>query len=123
MQKLLDSEAPVRRTSEIEAPDYGSFEALRAAVAKRARGQVAPLAIVDCVEATTTMSFADGMKLEREKFAGLMQGEQSAALRHFFFAERQAAKIEGLSKSGKQSQSIELWRETSATARESPITA
>ena len=27
-----------------------------------------------------------------------MQGEQSAALRHFFFAERQAAKVDGLAK-------------------------
>ena len=98
VRKLLDSEAPVRRTSEIDAPGDGDFDALRAAVAKRARGQVAPLAIVDCVEATTTMPFADGMKLERKKFAGLMQGEQSAALRHFFFAERQAAKVEGLAK-------------------------
>ena len=98
VQRLLDSKAPVRRTSEMAAPGFGDFEALRAVVAKRARGQVAPLAIVDCVEAATTMSFADGMKLEREKFAGLMQGEQSAALRHFFFAERQAAKIEGLAK-------------------------
>ena len=98
VRKLVDSKAPVRRTSEIDAPGYGDFDTLRAAVAKRARGQVAPLAIVDCIEATTTMSFADGMKLERKKFAGLMQGEQSAALRHFFFAERQAAKIEGLAK-------------------------
>jgi len=98
VQRLLDSKAPVRRTSEMDAPRFDDFDALRAVVAKRARGQVAPLAIVDCVEAATTMSFADGMKLEREKFAGLMQGEQSAALRHFFFAERQAAKIEGLAK-------------------------
>jgi 3-hydroxyacyl-CoA dehydrogenase len=44
------------------------------------------------------MSFTDGMKIEREKFSELMQGEQSAALRHFFFAERQAAKVDGLAK-------------------------
>jgi len=98
VRELLDSAAPVRRTSEIDAPDYGNFDALRATVAKRARGQVAPLAIVDCVEAATTKSFTEGMKIEREKFSELMQGEQSAALRHFFFAERQAAKIEGLAK-------------------------
>jgi 3-hydroxyacyl-CoA dehydrogenase len=97
-RKLIDSGAPVRRTSEIDAPVYGDFEALRATVARRARGQVAPLAIVDCVEAATKMSFTDGMKTEREKFSELMRGEQSAALRHFFFAERQAAKIEGLAK-------------------------
>jgi 3-hydroxyacyl-CoA dehydrogenase len=98
VRELLDSGAPVRRTSEIDAPDYDNFDALRASVAKRARGQVAPLAIVDCVEAATTKSFTEGMNIEREKFSELMQGEQSAALRHFFFAERQAAKIEGLAK-------------------------
>ena len=64
----------------------------------KARGQVAPQAIVDCVEAATTMPFDEGLRFERDRFMGLMQGEQSAALRHFFFAERQASKIEGLAR-------------------------
>jgi 3-hydroxyacyl-CoA dehydrogenase len=98
VRKLLDSDAPVRRTSEIDPPKFGDFDALRAAVIRRARGQVAPLAIVDCVEAAATGTFAEGMKVERQKFSELMQGKQSAALRHFFFAERQAAKIDGLAK-------------------------
>jgi 3-hydroxyacyl-CoA dehydrogenase len=98
VRKLLDSDAPVRRTSEIDPPKFGDFDALRAAVTRRARGQVAPLAIVDCVEAAATGTFAEGMKVERQKFSELMQGKQSAALRHFFFAERQAAKIDGLAK-------------------------
>ena len=98
VRKLLDSDAPVRRTSEIDPPKFGDFDALRAAVTRRARGQVAPLAIVDCVEAAATGTFAEGMKVERQKFSELMQGKQSAALRHFFFAERQAAKVDGLAK-------------------------
>ena len=69
-----------------------------ATLAKRARGQIAPQFIVDCVEGAATLPFAEGLALERSKFAELMEGEQSAALRHFFFAERQAAKIDGLPK-------------------------
>lgn len=38
------------------------------------------------------------MQLERDKFAELMAGEQSIALRHVFFAERAAAKVDDLPK-------------------------
>ena len=38
------------------------------------------------------------MKFERTEFMKLMTGSQSAAQRHMFFAERQAAKIDGLPK-------------------------
>jgi 3-hydroxyacyl-CoA dehydrogenase len=41
---------------------------------------------------------AQGQEKERALFAGLMAGDQSAALRHVFFAERAAARIEGLPK-------------------------
>ena len=44
------------------------------------------------------MSFADGQKRERELFDECMQDPQSAALRHMFFAEREAAKVIGLSR-------------------------
>lgn len=99
-RELVAAGGPVRRSSEQPVPDYdaGIFDQYRAALEKRARGQIAPQKIIDCVEGATTLAFADGMKLEREKFFELMQGAQSAALRHFFFAERQAAKVEGLTK-------------------------
>ncbi len=97
---LAASGAAPRRTSELEIPpcDAAVFSEYRATLAQRARGQVAPQAIVDCVEGAATLPFADGLKLERSKFTELMDGEQSAALRHFFFAEREAAKIDGLPK-------------------------
>ena len=99
-RELLAAGAPLRRSSEVPMPDHdaGVFDAFRATLAKRARGQIAPQAIVDCVEAATNMSFPDGLAFEREQFMTLMTGEQSAALRHFFFAERQAARIDGLAK-------------------------
>jgi 3-hydroxyacyl-CoA dehydrogenase len=63
---------------------------------------VAPQKIVDCVEASLTRPFAEGLQIEREKFIECMQSPQSAALRHMFFAEREAAKIQGLSKDSPQ---------------------
>jgi 3-hydroxyacyl-CoA dehydrogenase len=97
---LVEAGAAARRASRQPVPEHDAavFEEYRAALAKRARAQVAPQVIVDCVEAAATMSFEEGLKVERQKFLDLMSGEQSAALRHFFFAERQAAKVEGLSK-------------------------
>ncbi|MGI9264769.1 MAG: 3-hydroxyacyl-CoA dehydrogenase NAD-binding domain-containing protein [Gammaproteobacteria bacterium] len=87
--------APVRRSSEQPVPEHdaGIFDAARGLAARKARGQVAPQCIIDCVEAATHTSYQDGVKIEREKFMELMQGEQSVAMRHLFFAERQAAKI------------------------------
>jgi 3-hydroxyacyl-CoA dehydrogenase len=40
------------------------------------------------------MSYADGVKKERELFGKLMTGTQSKAMRHYFFAERAANKID-----------------------------
>jgi 3-hydroxyacyl-CoA dehydrogenase len=99
-RELLADGATPRRTSEQEIPPFDAsvFDNYRATLAKRARGQVAPQSIVDCVEGATTLPFAEGLALERSKFSELMNGEQSAALRHFFFAERQAAKVDGLAK-------------------------
>ena len=97
-RELLAADARPRRTSEQAVPEYeaGVFDGARKLLHKRARGQVAPQAIVDCVEAAATLPFEDGLKVERENFLRLMSGGQSAALRHFFFAERQAARVDGL---------------------------
>jgi 3-hydroxyacyl-CoA dehydrogenase len=73
------------------SPDF--FAEARKKVAARARGQIAPVKIVDALEAAATLPFADGMKKEREIASELMAGTQSKALRHVFFAEREAAKI------------------------------
>src|SRR3546814_3637106 len=58
----------------------------------------APYANLACVEAATRLPFDEGLAFEREQFMKLMFGSQSAAQRHIFFAERQAAKIDGLPK-------------------------
>ncbi len=87
-----------RRSSEQSVPDFDPalFDGYRYALSKRARDQVAPQHIVTCVQAAAEKPFAEGSKVERELFLECMQSSQSAAMRHLFFAERQAAKIDDL---------------------------
>ncbi len=78
--------------------DASVIEELKAANARKWRGFDAPYANLACVEAATRLPFDEGMAFERTEFMKLMMGTQSAAQRHMFFAERQAAKIDGLAK-------------------------
>ena len=74
------------------------IEQLKTTNARKWRGFDAPYANLACVEAATRLPFDEGLKFERGEFMKLMGGSQSAAQRYMFFAERQAAKIDGLAK-------------------------
>jgi 3-hydroxyacyl-CoA dehydrogenase len=63
-----------------------------AAIAKRARGEVAPLKALVSLRNATEQNFADAMAFERATFLDLRGSDQAAALRHVFFAERAAPK-------------------------------
>ncbi|MBP7952288.1 MAG: enoyl-CoA hydratase/isomerase family protein, partial [Sphingorhabdus sp.] len=80
------------------AGDAAIIEELKTANARKWKGFDAPYANLACVEAATRLPFDEGMAFERTEFMKLMMGSQSAAQRHIFFAERQAAKIDGLAK-------------------------
>lgn len=103
-QKVLAENRPLRQVSAMtEKIDEARskpeiFENYRKQLAKRARGFEAPEACVKAVEAAVNKPFAEGLKYERELFTGLVQGSQSAAQRHYFFAERQVAKIPDIPK-------------------------
>ena len=99
-RELAEDGAGRRVTSElpVETIADGTFAEYRETLARRARGQIAPQKIVDCIEASITRPFSEGLQIEREKFIECMQSPQSAALRHMFFAEREAAKVRGLSR-------------------------
>ncbi|HWT41069.1 MAG TPA: 3-hydroxyacyl-CoA dehydrogenase NAD-binding domain-containing protein, partial [Sphingopyxis sp.] len=94
--KIADGPRPTRERKVFG--DVAVIEQLKAANAKRWRGFEAPYANLACVEAATRLPFDEGLAFEREQFMKLMFGSQSAAQRHIFFAERQAAKIDGLPK-------------------------
>lgn len=61
--------------------------------------QPAVRAIVECVQAAVESPFDIGEKVEARLFEACVKSPQSRALRHIFFAEREAARIPGLSKS------------------------
>jgi 3-hydroxyacyl-CoA dehydrogenase len=72
------------------------FAEFRARNAKAFRGFEAPEASIKCIEAAARLPFDEGKSFERDQFVKLMGGVQSQAQRYMFFAERQAAKIDGL---------------------------
>jgi 3-hydroxyacyl-CoA dehydrogenase len=78
--------------------DVSAIEALKTANARKWKGFDAPYGNLAAVESATRLSFDEGMKNERAEFMKLMTGTQSRAQQHMFFAERQAAKIDGLPK-------------------------
>jgi 3-hydroxyacyl-CoA dehydrogenase len=96
--ELVAKNAPRRRTSELRVETIGDgvLAEYRAKLAKKARGQIAPQKIVDCIEAAMTQPFPEGLAVERKKFVECMESPQSAAMRHIFFAEREAAKVRDL---------------------------
>lgn len=91
----VKAKRPIPRASERTVqPDPDAVAAFEKANGRRFRGFDAPAANIACVVKATETSFADGIAFERQEFMKLMTGNQSAAQRHIFFAERQAAKID-----------------------------
>lgn len=91
---LLKDGATPRPIAKIAAPEpTDAFTQWRAKLIKSAKGEIARLIAVDAVDASTRMSFADGLREERRLFMTLMETPQRAGLIHAFFAERAVAKL------------------------------
>lgn len=90
--------SPPRRTRDLAAVkvDASVYEEFAQRHSRKFRGLDAPPAIIASIKAATELSFEEGARLEREIFLKLRAGPQNEALRHVFFAEREAAKIPGL---------------------------
>jgi 3-hydroxyacyl-CoA dehydrogenase len=101
---LIARGGPPRRTRDLTdklgapAANKPLLAAIREQVKKKARGLIAPLKAIDGIEAAVTLPFAEGCKRERELFAECLFSDQSKALIHVFFAEREVAKIPGIAK-------------------------
>ncbi|MEJ7777734.1 MAG: 3-hydroxyacyl-CoA dehydrogenase NAD-binding domain-containing protein [Sphingomicrobium sp.] len=85
-----------QRQDKVEAAEPSVFDEFRKANARKFRGFDAPEANIRAVQVATEMPFAQGVIEERKLFMELMGGGQARAQQYFFFAERKAAKIEGL---------------------------
>ena len=73
-----------------------TFDAFRKDNARKFRGFEAPEANIKAVKVACEKPYNEGVIEERKLFMELMSGTQSRAQQYFFFAERKAAKIEGL---------------------------
>nr|WP_047165524.1 3-hydroxyacyl-CoA dehydrogenase NAD-binding domain-containing protein [Sphingomonas sp. Y57] len=88
---------PLPRTGERPViGDGAAIDRYAQAHARKLRGQLAPQACFEALRAALDLPLAEGLATERRLFRQLVDGDQSAALRHYFFAERKAARIDGL---------------------------
>jgi 3-hydroxyacyl-CoA dehydrogenase len=74
------------------------FAEARESVRKKQRNLMAPLKAIDAIEAGTKLSFEAGCQKEQEIFNECMFSDQSKALIHVFFGEREVAKIPDIPK-------------------------
>jgi 3-hydroxyacyl-CoA dehydrogenase len=96
-RRVIEEARPLRRVRDLPVTaEPGVFDTFRKANARKFRGFDAPEFNIRCIEAAATKSFDEGLAIERSLFLELMNGTQSKAQRHLFFAERAAQKIPDL---------------------------
>ncbi|HYL11213.1 MAG TPA: 3-hydroxyacyl-CoA dehydrogenase NAD-binding domain-containing protein [Candidatus Acidoferrales bacterium] len=88
------------RREKLGTPEQNApiFAAARETTRKKQRGLMAPLAAIDAVEAATKLPFEQGCEVERKLFTECLFSDQSKALIHVFFGEREVAKIPDIPK-------------------------
>src|SRR6267143_3507424 len=88
------------RNDKLGTPEQNAatFAAAREAVRKKQRNLIAPLAAIDAVEAATKLPFLGGSQKEQELFTKCLFSDQSKALIHVFFGEREVTKIPDIPK-------------------------
>jgi len=93
-RRIASAEPAPRRSSNRPLPDAVPeiFERYEEAARKR-RGEPAPEKIVAAVRRAIDMPFADAVARARADFLALRDTPEAKALRHAFFAEREAAKL------------------------------
>jgi 3-hydroxyacyl-CoA dehydrogenase len=98
------ADKPVRKTRDriekLRSPEESAaiFASARENARKKQRGMMAPLAAIDAVEAATRLSFDEGCQAEARLFTECLFSDQSKALIHVFFSEREVAKIPDIPK-------------------------
>ncbi len=87
---------PRTRDIRLDEPNLAILcEATRARLRNERPRLPAPMRAVDAIEAAGR-PFDEGLALERRAFLELMETPESKALRHAFFAERAAGKVDGI---------------------------
>src|SRR5579862_6841793 len=103
-KEIAEQGGALRKTREL-ADKLGSefvnapiFVAGRDQARKTRRNMLAPLKVVDAIEAAATLPFDEGCAKEAEIFKECIASDQARALIHAFFAERAVAKIPNIPK-------------------------
>lgn len=78
-----------RQVKDAEAIDWSAREQ---AIARKSRGAAAPVEALASLRDATCLSPAEAMTAERERFLRLSVSDEAKALRHVFFAEREAGR-------------------------------
>ena len=91
-----DRPVPISARPPIDQPSDEEWDQILADITKKARGQDSPVEAALAVRQSCELDWREGLKLERERFIRLRDGEQSKALRYVFFAQRQTGKIDRL---------------------------
>ena len=86
-------QAAPRKTRDLPLDTAAGLKAVTAARGQLKSRLPAPLAVLDAIEAAMTMAFDDGSARERQLFADCVVSTESKALRHLFFAAREATKV------------------------------
>jgi len=101
-RQLLTRKAGVRRVSEMPIDAAGIDESFyrdyQEQLERKFRGYLAPFRILRCIRAAVDLGFDEGIKLERRLFEECKASPQSRAQRHLFFAERDVAKVPGVTR-------------------------
>ncbi len=98
--RIVAEKLPRKRLRDV-AVEYPNAEAYfafaRNTVTAVARNFPAPRKCIEAVAGAVSMPFEEGLRNERRLFVELMQTPESRALRHAFFAERAASRVDGVS--------------------------
>ena len=103
-KEIIEENRPLKKVRDIDEKVKAArgndelFINFRKSIERKTRGFLAPEYNIQCIEAAVNKPFDEGIKVERDLFIKLISGNQSAAQRYFFFAQRQVAKIPDIPK-------------------------
>ncbi len=103
-KEIIEENRPLKKVRDIDEKVKAAqgndeiFQNFRKSIERKTRGFLAPEYNIQCIEAAVNEPFDEGIKVERDLFIKLISGNQSAAQRYFFFAQRQVAKIPDIPK-------------------------
>jgi 3-hydroxyacyl-CoA dehydrogenase len=101
-RSVLEKSAPKtrERNEKITLPEQNAaiFAAARQMARQKQRGMMAPLAAIDAVEAATRLPFDEGCEVEKKLFNDCLFSDQSKALMHVFFGEREVVRVPDIPK-------------------------